>query len=83
MTKEQEKLRKESDLLQEVEMYKDEEGVYRFRKIEQFIEKVKGKDLGSLNTDTGTTNTFIIFTDPLQIKHDSLIQTQLFQVVLM
>ena len=41
LTKEQEKLRKESDLLQEVEMYKDEEGVYRFRKIETSLHEIQ------------------------------------------
>ena len=64
LTKEQKELKKESDFLQEVEMYEDGEGGYGFRKIEQFIKKVKGKDLSSLNTDTSVNNTVIILTDP-------------------
>ena len=49
---------KPSELLQEYQMVGDGKGGFRF---EKFINQ---KDLGSLNTDTGTTNTVIIFTDP-------------------
>ena len=64
LTKEQEKLKKESDFLKEVEMYEDDKGGYIFKKINQFIENVKQDNLVSLNTDTGVTNTVIIFTNP-------------------
>ena len=64
LTKEQEKLKKESDFFKEVEMYEDEKGGYIFKKINQFIENVKQDNFVSLNTDTGVTNTVIIFTNP-------------------
>ena len=64
LTKEQEKLKKESDLFKEVEMYEDGKGGYIFKKINQFIENVKQDNFVSLNTDTGVTNTVIIFTNP-------------------
>ena len=64
LTKEQEKLKKESDFLKEVEMYEDGKGGYIFKKINQFIENVKQDNFVSLNTDTGVTNTVIIFTNP-------------------
>ena len=64
LTKEQEKLKKESDFFKEVEMYEDGKGGYIFKKINQFIENVKQDNLVSLNTDTGVTNTVIIFTNP-------------------
>lgn len=64
LTKEQEKLKKESDFLKEVEMYEDDKGGYIFKKINQFIENVKQDNFVSLNTDTGVTNTVIIFTNP-------------------
>ena len=64
LTKEQEKLKKESDFFKEVEMYEDGKGGYIFKKINQFIENVKQDNFVSLNTDTGVTNTVIIFTNP-------------------
>ena len=49
---------KPSDFFQQVKMVKDGKGGFRFEKVKD------PNDLGSLNIDTGTTNTFIIFTDP-------------------
>ena len=45
-------------------MYEDGKGGYIFKKINQFIENVKQDNFVSLNTDTGVTNTVIIFTNP-------------------
>ena len=65
LTKEQRELENQSkNFQQQVIMEEDGKGGYIFKKINQFIENVKQDNFVSLNTDTGVTNTVIIFTNP-------------------